>query len=279
MKRQITCVLLAIALLSGCTNIQRGTLVGALIGGGIGAGIGAAGGGVGVAIGAGIGAGTGAVLGMVAGEVYEVHKARMEEENLVYSPETGAAVVTTKILAEYEKRLALMEAHNRDLIAQNEKLIAASYTMADAIKADGRYVRVDTSPEGVLKVTLVSEVLFEPGEAELKEAIYPVLDEIGRSITEEYPGYYVAIEGHTDPSEVSSTGYDSNWELSAARALSVLHYFGDRNLIDQQRLAVASYGSERPVADSSTPDGQRMNRRVVITLMPNNPAVVPHNFK
>ena len=43
MKRQITCVLLAIALLSGCTNIQRGTLVGALIGGGIGAGIGAAG--------------------------------------------------------------------------------------------------------------------------------------------------------------------------------------------------------------------------------------------
>ena len=279
MKRQITCLLLAIALLSGCTNIQRGTLVGALIGGGIGAGIGAAGGGVGVAVGAGIGAGTGAILGMVAGEVYEVHKARMKDEYADYNPETGAAVVTTKTLAEYEKRLAVMEAKNRYLMAQNEKLIAASYTMADAINADGRYVRVDTTPEGVLQVTLVSEVLFEPGRAKLKEAIYPVLDEIGRSVSEEYPDYYVAIEGHTDPSEVSSTGYRSNWELSAARSLAVLHYFSDRELIDQTHLAVAGYGSERPVADASTPDGQRMNRRVVITLMPNKPAAVPHGFK
>ncbi|RLD09346.1 MAG: hypothetical protein DRI44_08670 [Chlamydiae bacterium] len=279
MKRQIICVLLAIALLAGCTNIQRGTLVGALIGGGIGAGIGAAGGGVGVAIGAGVGAGTGAVLGMVAGEVYEVHKARMKEEYADYNPETGAAVVTTKTLAEYEKRLAAMEAKNRYLLAQNEKLIAASYTIADAINADGRYVRVDTTPEGVLQVTLVSEVLFEPGSAKLKEAIYPVLDEIGRSVTKDYPDYYIAIEGHTDPSEVSSTGYRSNWELSSARALSVLHYFSDRGLIDEQHLAVAGYGSERPVADPSTPDGQRMNRRVVITLMPNKPAAVPHNFK
>jgi len=279
MKRQITCLLLAVALLAGCTNIQRGTLVGALIGGGIGAGIGAAGGGVGVAVGAGIGAGTGAVLGMVAGEVYEVHKARMKEEYADYNPETGAAVVTTKTLAEYEKRLAIMEAKNRYLMAQNEKLIAASYTMADAINADGRYVRVDTTPEGVLQVTIVSEVLFDPGRAKLKEAIYPVLDEIGRSVTEEYPDYYVAIEGHTDPSEVSSTGYRSNWELSSARALAVLHYFNDRGLIDQTHLAVAGYGSERPVADASTPDGQRMNRRVVITLMPNKPAAIPHGFK
>jgi len=278
MKKQITCVLLSVALLSGCTNIQRGTLIGSLIGAGIGAGVGAAGGGIGIAIGAGAGAATGALLGMVAGEVYEVHKARMKEEYADYNPETGAAVVTTKTLAEYEKRLALMEARNRYLIAQNERLIAASYTIADAIGADGRYVRVDTTPEGVLQVTLVSEILFEPGRAKLKEAVYPVLDEIGRSISQDYPDYYVAIEGHTDPSEVSSTGYRSNWELSAARALAVLHYFADRNLIDQQRLAVASYGSERPVANSSTADGQRMNRRVVITLMPNKPAVIPHTF-
>ena len=204
MKKQITCVLLSIALLSGCTNIQRGTLIGSLIGGGIGAGIGAAGGGIGIAIGAGAGAATGALLGMVAGEVYEVHKARMKEEYQSYNPETGAAVVTTKTLADYEKRLALMEARNKYLIAQNERLIAASYTIADAIGADGRYVRVDTTPEGVLQVTLVSEILFEPGRAKLKEAIYPVLDEIGRSISQDYPDYYVAIEGHTDPSEVSS---------------------------------------------------------------------------
>ena len=278
MKRQIICGLLTIALLSGCTSIQRGTLIGALIGGGMGAGIGAAGGPIGVAIGAGAGAGGGALLGMIAGEVYEVHKAQMKEEYANYDPATGAAVVSTKTLAAYEKRLALMEARNRALLAQNERLIAASYTIANAIGADGRYVRVDTTPEGVLQVTIVSEVLFETGSARLKEAIYPVLDEIAVSIKEEYPDYYVAIEGHTDPSEVSSTGYRSNWELSAARALAVLHYFADNGQIDQKQLAVASYASERPVADTSTPDGQRMTRRVVITLMPSRTATVPATF-
>ncbi len=258
--------------------MQRGGLIGALIGGGMGAGIGAAGGGVGIAIGGGAGAAGGALLGMVAGEVYELHRVRLKEEYADYNPETGAAVVSTKTLAAYEKRLALMEARNRDLIAQNERLIAASYTLADAIGADGRYVRVDTTPEGVLQVTMVSEILFEPGSARLKEAIYPVLDEIARTIREDYPDYYLAIEGHTDASEVSSTGYRSNWELSAARALAVLHYFGDQNLIDSRRMAVASYGAFRPVADSATPDGQRMNRRVVIALMPNRVATVPATF-
>ena len=87
MKRQIICGLLTIALLSGCTSVQRGTLIGALIGGGMGAGIGAAGGPIGVAIGAGAGAGGGALLGMIAGEVYEVHKAQMKEEYANYKEE------------------------------------------------------------------------------------------------------------------------------------------------------------------------------------------------
>jgi flagellar motor protein MotB len=269
MKRRLLSCLLMMLMLTACTTIQRGTLIGALIGSGVGAGVGAAGGGVGVAIGAGAGAGAGALLGMVAGDIYEVHRQSLEDEFALYDKDSGAAVVRTKNLAEYEKRLVEMEARNRDLIAQNERLIAASYTLADAIGADGTFVRVETTPEGVMQVSMVSEILFEPGSATIKEAIYPVLDEIGRTIGEDYPDYYVAIEGHTDDSEISSTGYRSHWELSAARALAVLHYFADQELIPADRMAVASYASYRPVAAGTDSRSKRINRRVVITLMPN----------
>lgn len=275
MKQRTLSWMMLVVMLAGCTSVQRGGLIGALIGAGAGAGIGAAGGGVGVAIGAGAGAGAGALLGGIAGEVYEVHRARLKAEHEKYDPNSGEAVVSTKTLAKYEKRLALIEARNRDLIAQNERLLVASYTLAGQIHADGRFVRVDTTPEGVMQVSLVSEVLFEPGSAKIKEAIYPVLDEIGATITREYPNHYIAIEGHTDPSEVATSGYRSQWELSAARALAVLHYFGDQRLIDPSKMAIASYGPYRPVADNATAEGQRMNRRVVITLMPYRPSATP----
>ncbi len=275
MKRTLLCSVLTVSLLCGCSAMQRGGLIGGLIGAGAGAGIGAAGGGVGVAIGAGAGAGAGVLMGSIAGELYEVHRARLYEDGEPRNKRSGEVYIRNKTLAQYEKRLALVEARNRDLIAQNERLIAASYTLANAIGADGRFVRVETSPEGVLQVTMISEILFETGSAQIKEAIYPVLDEIGRAITEEYPNYYVAIEGHTDAQEVAETGYRSNWELSAARALSVLHYFGDQNLIDPSKMAVAGYSSFRPVSDPVSPEGQRMNRRVVITIMPNQIATVP----
>ncbi len=275
MKKRVVAWMATVVLLTGCTSVQRGGLIGALIGAGAGAGIGAAGGGVGVAIGAGAGAGAGALMGGIAGEVYEVHRARLTAEHDRFDPNSGEAIVSTKALARYEKRLALVEARARDLIAQNERLLVASYTLAGQIGADGRFVRVDTTSEGVMQVSMVSEVLFEPGSAKIKEAIYPVLDEIGQTIGKDYPNHYLAIEGHTDPSEVAGSAYRSQWELSAARALSVLHYFGDQRLIDPSKMAIASYGPFRPVADNATAEGQRMNRRVVITLMPSRPSAMP----
>lgn len=274
MKKHCLVCFVSVLFLTGCTSMQRGGLIGSLLGAGAGAGIGAAGGGVGVAIGAGAGAGAGALLGAVAGEVYEVHRIQIEKEAADFDRATGAAMVRTRHLAEYEKRLALMEARNRELIAQNERLIAASYTLADAIGADGQLIRVHTQPEGVMEVSIVSEVLFEPGTAQLREAVFPVLDEIGLTISEDYPNFFTVIEGHTDPSEVTED-YLSHWELSSARALSVLHYFSDRGHIPPHKMAIASYGHHRPVRDTRIPESQRLNRRVTITIMPDSDGYRP----
>jgi flagellar motor protein MotB len=268
-------MLAVLVAVSGCTTVQRGALAGALVGSGAGAGIGAAGGGVGVAIGAGAGAGAGALLGGAAGEMYEVQRVRVKEEKATFNDQTGEAYVRTKTLAEYEKRLALAEARARDLLAQNQRMAAMASGQPLVLQApqiplaDNRMVRVETSPEGLMQVSMVSEVLFEPGSAKIKEALYPVLDEIGGTVGRDYPDYYVAIEGHADAGEVTATGgYRSEWELSAARAIAVLHYFNDRQLINQQRMAIAGYGPYRPGSAGADAESQRMNRRVVISLMP-----------
>jgi flagellar motor protein MotB len=265
--------MIVLLLLTGCTTVQRGSLAGALVGSGAGAGIGAAGGAVGVAIGASAGAGAGALLGGAAGEMYEVNRMRVKEEKATFNDQTGEAYVRTKTLAATEKQLALAEARARELLAQNQRmagmrppdtLIAPQFAPQPGM--DSRLVQVETSAEGLLQVSMVSEVLFEPGSAKIKEAVYPVLDEIGGTIGREYPEYYVAIEGHTDAGEAAvAAQYRSEWELSAARALAVLHYFDDQKLINQSQMAIAGYGPYRSGSVGADPG---LNRRVVITLMP-----------
>ena len=271
MKKQI--LLAGIALLSlglsGCSAMQRGGIIGALIGGGAGAGIGAAGGGVGVAIGAGAGAGAGLLTGAIAGEAYEIHRARMLDEYSDVDKYSGETRVSTAVVAKYEKQLARMEARTKVMAARYEEIVSKSYVLANSIQADGRYVQVETTKEGTTQITMLSEVLFDEGEAKLREAVYPVLEEVGRVVNQEYPGFLVAIEGHTDGNEIKdNSGFLSNWELSAARSLAVLHFLEKQGGVDPKRMAISGYSANRPVAPNTSPDGQRLNRRVVITLIP-----------
>jgi len=270
MKRSSLTTIAVLALfLSACTAMQRGGLIGGLIGGGMGAGIGAAGGGVGVAIGAGAGAGAGLLTGAIAGEAYEIHRARMLEDYADVDKYSGEAKVSTKVVAKYEKQLARMEARTKMMAARYEEIVAKSYVLANNIQADGRYVQVETTKEGTTQITMLSEVLFDEGRAQLREAVYPVLEEVGRVVNTEYPNFLVAIEGHTDSNELpEGSNFMSNWELSAARSLAVLHFLEKQGGVDPKRMAISGYSANRPVASNATEDGQRLNRRVVITLIP-----------
>ncbi|MBO7435457.1 OmpA family protein [bacterium] len=270
-------ILLALCL-SGCSAMQRGGLIGGLIGAGAGAGIGAAGGGVGVAIGAGAGAGAGLLTGAIAGEAYEIHRARMLEDYADVDRYSGEAKVSSKVVAKYEKQLARMEARTKMMAARYEEIVAKSYVLANSIQADGRYVQVETTKEGATQITMLSEVLFDEGRAQLREAVYPVLEEVGRVVNTEYPGYLVAIEGHTDNNELAEgSNFLSNWELSAARSLAVLHFLEKEGGVDPKRMAISGYSANRPVASNATSDGQRLNRRVVITLIPTDLPALPQD--
>ena len=75
------------------------------------------------------------------------------------------------------------------------------------------------------------------------------------------------IEGHTDNTPVSaSSAYPSNWELSAARAMNVLHYLADFG-VDENRFSIAGYADTRPMHSNDTPEGRAYNRRVDIIIL------------
>ncbi len=126
-----------------------------------------------------------------------------------------------------------------------------------------------------LVVTIVTDqVLFQAGSADLQAGGVSILDVVAQALTK-VPND-VAIEGHTDNRPISSARYPSNWELSNARATSVLRYMLDHDGIPASRLSATGYADTKPVADNSTPEGAAKNRRVeivVVAEVPLSPAL------
>ncbi len=127
-------------------------------------------------------------------------------------------------------------------------------------------VTVSMQKKGLV-INFVAEVLFDSGKAKLKRESLPILNKVARVLKEEVPGNDVGIEGHTDNEPIRYSGWKSNWELSAHRALSVLHYLISRG-VDPRHLRAIAYGEYHPVAPNDTPEHKQLNRRVEIVIMP-----------
>jgi chemotaxis protein MotB len=116
-----------------------------------------------------------------------------------------------------------------------------------------------------IEVALGDEVLFDTAKAELrpgsKEILNIVYDTI-LSLENE-----VVVEGHTDSRSINTVKFPSNWELSGARAASVVRYFLDKNKKLNKRVSIAGYAATRPVAVNTTVDGRQKNRRVNIVIL------------
>src|SRR5277367_300441 len=127
-------------------------------------------------------------------------------------------------------------------------------------------VKVEMQPKGLV-ITFVSEVLFDSGKAKLRQDSYPKLDKVAGVLNTTVADLNVGIEGHTDNQPIKKSGWKSNWELSTARALSVLHYLSDKS-VAEPRLAAIGYGEYKPVASNDSREGRQKNRRVEIVILP-----------
>lgn len=108
-------------------------------------------------------------------------------------------------------------------------------------------------------------ILFEPGKADLKENNKEVLETITTIINEHDND--VLIEGHTDNVPMNNKEFASNWELSAARALSAVTYFVHDKQIDPMRFSVKGYGEYKPLVPNDTAENRAINRRIDILMV------------
>ena len=113
-------------------------------------------------------------------------------------------------------------------------------------------------------ITLGERILFDPGEAEIKPGVYPILEllavVLGAVSNEQL------VMGHTDNVPERSKRYRSNWDLALHRALNVHAYLLTQEGVSPERLGVGGYGDVRPIFPNDTEEGRAKNRRVEIIL-------------
>jgi chemotaxis protein MotB len=138
----------------------------------------------------------------------------------------------------------------QDVSAALSSLVAAGHVR---VRRTDSWVAVDIS----------TDILFGSGVARLSPAALAALQRLA-DVLKTFPNA-VRVEGHTDDRPINTAAFPSNWELSAARAASVVHLFMDRG-IAAQRLAVVGYGEFRPTMPNATPAGRNANRRVEVLI-------------
>jgi chemotaxis protein MotB len=119
--------------------------------------------------------------------------------------------------------------------------------------------------ENKIRIVFEAPVLFDSGSAFLKPSSLPILQQVVKSLSD-MPNA-IQVEGHTDDRPVAKgSKFDSNWELSSARAFAVLRFL-EINGIPQQRLSATGFGAYRPVQSNETAEGRSANRRIEINIM------------
>lgn len=150
---------------------------------------------------------------------------------------------------------------------QEAKLAALMGVITQYVEENnlGEQIFVADKPQGIA-ITLSDRFLFDAGKAELKSPAFPALRQLSglfRGI-----GATISIEGHTDNVPVTSGSvYKDNWDLSGARALSVLRFFLDKEGLSPDTFQYAGYADTRPAYDNTSAEGKQRNRRVELIVL------------
>jgi chemotaxis protein MotB len=176
-----------------------------------------------------------------------------------------------QVAAEERARAALEEAERKRL--EEEAKTLQNYRS----EFFGRMREILGNREGVRIVgdrfVFSSEVLFEPASADLNDEgkaqiarVAAILSEVSSEIPPEID-WVIRVDGHTDKTPLSGSGaYRDNWELSQARALSVVRYMSEALGFDPSRLVAAGFGEYQPVAEGDSPEALAQNRRIELKL-------------
>ena len=163
---------------------------------------------------------------------------------------------------------ALADVQHRVNAARQEKSVLQNAQQEIQHSLDalglGSAVQFRLEARGLVVTIVTDRVLFDPGQADLRPEGTQVLEGLAAALGR-LPNK-LSIEGHTDDTPISGR-YPSNWELSTARATTVLRSLIEQHGIAPDRLQAAGYADTQPVASNATPEGRAANRRVEIVVL------------
>ncbi len=167
---------------------------------------------------------------------------------------------------DLNNKYSISEDEKARLLEERNRLENARRSMEARLRGTGVSVKIK---EGHISVVLPSSVLFNSGQIKLKKAAKNSLSKVCDVLKKDFPNETIRIEGHTDSDPIKRTKqvYKSNWELSAARAATVLHYLTDNCHLDPKKLYLSGFGEYQPVASNKNKSGKKKNRRVEIVVL------------
>ncbi len=188
----------------------------------------------------------------VAAESSEIAVAPAEEEPAVRVPAIAApAVQTAAAAADSEAQRAEMARIAADIEQTMRSLI------------DGGQVEVRAMRDRV-EIEMRSDILFSSGSATLARDAESAISQLAAVLRMQ--SNFVRVEGHTDDRPIRTAQFASNWELSAARAATVVRLFSAQG-VEPSRMAVLGLGEFRPLDSNRDPVGRARNRRVLVVVL------------
>lgn len=265
-------VTLSVAMLAGCSRTQKGAALGGATGAGIG-GIWAFNAGhLSTAEGALVGLTAGGLVGALVGDHLDQKKARdlkreIDELKKELAARERMLKAQDKELDDLQAKLTDRERAMRELRGRVGQLERETTGLKDRLGPLAREVKVRREGEKIV-LTILGETLYASGKAVLTDHGKSVLDGVMGAVREQFSDREILVRGHTDSEPVKHSGWKSNWELGAARALAVLHYLMERHGVEGENVSAATYAYYRPMADNATAGGRKENRRAEIVILP-----------
>jgi chemotaxis protein MotB len=164
-------------------------------------------------------------------------------------------------------QLASLQSKVADLEQEKAQAAQMAKSLEDEMRSDLESKDVTISNlKGKLTVNILDRVMFDSGEAILKPDGEAVMRKVA-AILAGHPTLKIHVIGHTDNVPIRNR-FASNWELSTARALAAVHFLTEKAGVDPRRVGAVGYGEYRPLADNATAEGRARNRRIAITILP-----------
>lgn len=150
---------------------------------------------------------------------------------------------------------------------ENQQLEKISDQLSQELAASGLKDQTEVRLESDgLHITLASSILFASGSAEITDTTRQSLDLLSDSL-KKLKANKIVIAGHTDNVPEKGNGrYQSNWDLSSARAITVMEYFISKGAVLEKNAAIQAFADTEPKADNNTPQGRSENRRVEMII-------------